>query len=49
MCDALIYEFYQPGVILKEKTKDNRDNYSYTCKVCETNIKAIKGCIYIFH
>ena len=46
MCDALIYEFYQPGVILKEKTKDNRDNYSY---IRITNIKAIKGCIYIFH
>lgn len=43
MSEALIYEFFEKGVILLIKTKDGRDNYSYTCKLCKKEIHAIKG------
>jgi|LakMenEpi03Aug12_release.lakeMendotaPanAssembly.Ray.scaffolds.fasta_scaffold3690103_1 hypothetical protein len=30
-----IYEFFEPGVLLAEKTKTGHDNYSYVCRSCK--------------
>ena len=32
---SLIYEYYEEGVLLIEKTATGVDNYSYVCKLCK--------------
>ena len=32
---STIYEFFEPGVLLSEKTRTGHDNYSYVCLTCK--------------
>ena len=40
---AVVYEFYEAGVLLSEKTRDNKINYSYVCKFCKINNIKVDG------
>ena len=31
---SIIYDFYEPKILLSEKTPSGKDNYSFTCKLC---------------
>ena len=31
----MIYAYYEFRVLLPEKTKSGKDNFSYTCKLCK--------------
>jgi hypothetical protein len=42
MADALIYEFFETGLLIG-KTLDNRDNLSFSCKFCKKNINGVKS------
>lgn len=33
---SLIYQFFEPGVLLTEKTKNGNDNLTFVCKSCTT-------------
>ena len=32
---SLICDYYEPGVLLAEKTSNGLKNYSYVCKLCK--------------
>ena len=42
---ALIYQWYEKGVILPEKLKNGHDNMSYECKTCKKKISSLKSII----
>ena len=49
MESALIYQFYEKGIPLQEKTKNGQENMSYECKRCKKNIHAIRSIYFSNH
>ena len=40
---SLIYNYFEPGVLLPEKTKTGKDIYEYVCKLCKADGKTKNG------
>ena len=43
---ALMFQFYEKRIALKDKTKSGLENMGYECKTCKKTIHAVKS-IYV--